>query len=165
MFCKDCPYIIEEFERRIKHAQISEEAEVYCWCEKLGGKVCWYGNCEDGKLLFMENQTSKKIKSNKRKLTNKKERYEIGKYKLQQMSKLYHGAYLKEEKLKKINGKYENVHLNKPYYKRFYRSKKSRYSYYSYLKKYSNKKIRQYKGEISNGNYCKKIYDFWWNVD
>lgn len=162
MFCKDCPCINEEFERRMEFTQEPENAEMYCWCEKLGGKVCWYGTCEDGKLLFMENQTAKKIKSNKRKLTNKKERYEIGKYKLQQMSKLYHGAYFIEKEFKKVNGKYEDVSLKKPYYKRFYRSKQTRYSYF---KKYSNKIIRQYKGEIPNGNYCKRIYDYWWNVD
>lgn len=30
--------------------------------------------------------------------------------------------------------------------------------------KYSNKIIRQYKGEISNGGSYKKFYDLWWTM-
>lgn len=45
----------------------------------------------------------------------------------------------------------------KPYYKRLYRSHKSKY-----LKRQSSKKIRRYKGELHNGWSCHRIYDFWW---
>lgn len=45
----------------------------------------------------------------------------------------------------------------KPYYKRLYRGKRSKY-----LKKQSHRKIRRYKGELHNGWQCHKLYDFWW---
>jgi hypothetical protein len=47
----------------------------------------------------------------------------------------------------------------KPYYKRIYRGKRSRY-----YKKQSNKKIRKYRNEIHKGSSYKKVYDFWWNL-
>lgn len=40
-----------------------------------------------------------------------------------------------------------------------------RSKYVRFFKKYSNKKIRRYKGEMPNGNFCKKIFDFWWEID
>lgn len=50
------------------------------------------------------------------------------------------------------------------YYKKTYRGnhKGNRYSYY---KKYSNRKVRRYNGEIHNGSNYKKIFDYWWTVD
>lgn len=32
------------------------------------------------------------------------------------------------------------------------------------LRNLSNKRVRSYKGEISNGSHYKKIYDFYWNL-
>jgi hypothetical protein len=47
------------------------------------------------------------------------------------------------------------------YPKRYYRGKRS-----SYLKKQSNKKIRQYKGEFEpKGNKFHRVFDFWWELD
>lgn len=160
MFCKDCPCVSEEFERRMEFTQEPENAEMYCWCEKLGTKL-WYGTCEDGKLLCIENQTPKKIISNKRKPTNKQERKDKEKYKLQQISKLYQGAYPVDAKFIKIR-KDKYVHADIPNYKTFYRPKRIRYAYF---KKYSNKIIRYYDGEISNGSHYKRISDFWQKVN
>ena len=44
----------------------------------------------------------------------------------------------------------------KPYYKRLYRGKRSKY-----LKQQSNKKIRRYKGDLHRGNMAHKLFDFW----
>jgi len=47
------------------------------------------------------------------------------------------------------------------YPKRYYRGKRS-----SYLKKQSNKKIRQYKGEFEpKGSKFHRVFDFWWELD
>ena len=46
--------------------------------------------------------------------------------------------------------------------KRFYHS--SNAQRFRYYKKHSNKIVRRYKGEIKNGNYYRKIFDYWWTV-
>jgi hypothetical protein len=47
------------------------------------------------------------------------------------------------------------------YPKRYYRGKRS-----AYLKKQSNKKIRQYKGGFEpKGNKFHRVFDFWWELD
>ena len=56
--------------------------------------------------------------------------------------------------------KHKYIKNPKPYYKRVYRSKRSKY-----LKRQSNKKIRKYKGELHNGyQHIHKLYDFWWEL-
>ena len=55
---------------------------------------------------------------------------------------------------------YNYIDNPKPYYKRYYRGKRSKY-----CKKYSNRKIRRYKGEFpKKGNWSHKLYDFWWEM-
>ena len=50
----------------------------------------------------------------------------------------------------------------------YFDSDKNRIITYSYnkrlYKKHSNKKIRNYKDELSNGNVYKRIFDLWWNI-
>ena len=36
---------------------------------------------------------------------------------------------------------------------------------FSFYKTHSNKKVRRYKGEIKNGNYYRRIFDYWWTID
>lgn len=45
----------------------------------------------------------------------------------------------------------------KPYYKRMWRSKSSKY-----IKRLSHRKIRRYKGYLPKGNSGNKLFDFWW---
>lgn len=59
-------------------------------------------------------------------------------------------------------GKKGYVDNPKPYYKRIYRSRGCGAS--AWHKKASNRKIRRYKGDIPNGNWCHKLYDYWWQV-
>ncbi len=54
--------------------------------------------------------------------------------------------------------------ITKPYYKRIYRGNRSNNRYKLY-KRVSNKKVRNYKGDISNGGAYKKVFDYWWSVD
>ena len=42
-------------------------------------------------------------------------------------------------------------------YVRLYRSSNSKY-----YKQQSNRRIRKYQGDISNGNHCHRLYNFWW---
>ena len=57
-----------------------------------------------------------------------------------------------------ING-HGYVQNAKPYYKRWYRGKRSKY-----FKQQSNRKIRRYNGELHKGNMAYKLYDFWWEL-
>ena len=45
---------------------------------------------------------------------------------------------------------------------RYYRS--SNALRFSFFKTYSNRKVRRYKGEIKNGNYYRRIFDYWWTI-
>lgn len=58
MRCRDCPYIREEFERRINHknirkfypevswATVKDIEEAHCYCPKTGAKL-YLGRCSD----------------------------------------------------------------------------------------------------------------------
>ena len=46
--------------------------------------------------------------------------------------------------------------------RRYYRSNNA--SRFSFYKTYSNKKVRRYKDEIKNGNYYRRIFDYWWTI-
>ena len=45
------------------------------------------------------------------------------------------------------------------YVKRVWRGSRSKY-----LKQQSNKKLRQYKGDVPNCSGYKKVFDFWWEL-
>ena len=47
----------------------------------------------------------------------------------------------------------------KHYYKRHYRSKRSKK-----VKRYCNKQVRRYKKGISNGNCYRRLTEFWWEL-
>ena len=89
---------------------------------------------------------------------NKRERDLKHKEHLKRLDKISRGyplpVYYTDEIYVRGCGYIENP---KPYYKRLYRGKRSKY-----LKKQSHKKIRRYNGELHNGWQCHKLYDFWW---
>ena len=41
----------------------------------------------------------------------------------------------------------------------------SRGNEFKFHKKYSNRKVRNFNGELPNGNYYKKLHDMWWIID
>ena len=96
----------------------------------------------------------------KRKL-NKRERYEKEQRhlkKLESMNVRYPqpAMYVDQKWVRKVGYSY----ISKPYYKRLYRSKMSKYA-----KRLANRKVRHYKGELHNGyQHIHKVYDFWWQI-
>lgn len=158
MGCKECPYIEE---------LIWVEENV--WCDKVGGKVYLFGYCADAYITLNNlNKIHSNVEYNKyyRKQRRRNKRNRDSKYKnhikfLSQTIQYYPSPAMP------VN-KYGNWNFEDPvgtvYYHRIYKGnhKRNRYKFY---KKYSNRIVRRYKGEISNGCAYKKIYDFWYEVD
>ena len=175
MRCRDCPYGKEDFERRmywynktieehgipndiyrdLQPEDAADEFEQFLWCDKVGGKVYYFGHCED---VFDVPDIDNQRNTSKQKRRNKRERDFKYKEHLKQLENISRGypspVYYNNEIYIRGCGYIENP---KPYYKRLYRGKRSKY-----LKKQSHKKIRKYKGELHNGWQCHKLYDFWW---
>lgn len=164
MQCTGCPYIKEDLDRMIdeyyeypdsvySEYEISEFLYKYYWCEKVGGKIYHYGVCSE-----LEHNIKKHKSLSKQKRRNKRERDLKHKEHLKRLEKISRGypspVYHTDEIYVRGYGYIENP---KPYYKRLYRGKRSKY-----LKKQSHKKIRRYNGELHNGWQCHKLYDFWW---
>lgn len=175
MNCRDCSYGKEDFERRmywykkiteergipndtyhdLQHEDAADEFEQFLWCDKVGGKVYCFGHCEDAfDILDVKNQRN----SSKKKRSNKREREYKYKNHLKRLSETSGGFPSGAVYIDLIWIKGQGYVKNpKPYYKRLYRGKMSKY-----LKKQSHRKIRRYKGELHNGWQCHKLYDFWW---
>ena len=175
MNCRDCPYGKEDFERRmywynkiveergipndiyhdLQPEDVTDEFERFLWCDKVGGKVYCFGHCTD---FYEDSDVVKQKNSSKKKRRNKRERDLKHKEHLKRLDKISRGypspVYYTDEIYVRGYGYVKNP---KPYYKRLYRGKRSKY-----LKKQSHKKIRRYKGELHNGGQCHKLYDFWW---
>ena len=145
MNCFDCPYGYD-----------SNPTEEYVWCDKVGGKTSWYGFCSD--LSQLDNSNKKK---SRKKRINKWERKQKYRNHLKKLHKNVGHYYLAPVWYKDkicIHG-HDYVDNQKPYYKRLYRRRIS-----PYLKMWSNRKIRRYKGELHKGAQCFKLYDFWWEL-
>ena len=133
----------------------ADEFEKFLWCDKVGGKVYCFGHCEDA---FGIPDVINQRNSSKLKRRNKRERDRKHREHLKRLDKISRGypspVYYIDEIYVRGYGYVENP---KPYYKRLYRGKRSKY-----LKRQSHRKIRRYKGELHNGWRCHKLYDFWW---
>lgn len=166
MKCRNCPYGIDDYTSRIEMYKTvygeypgeerANESEQFVWCDKVGGKVYTYGHCSD---WYEQDEENYKNHSKKKRI-NKRERYLKHQNHLKYLYETVGGCYpapvryVDEIWIKGIG----YVKNPKPYYKRVYRGKKSKY-----LKQLSNRKIRKYKGELHNGyQHIHKIFD-WWN--
>lgn len=154
MSCKDCPYGEEDFIKLKDFNTESPDKELkgYIWCDKVGGKVSWYGKCNEDEFAI---QNYKNHFNKKRR--NKRERYLKHQKHLKHLAEDTSGYptpayYVDEIRVRK----YGYIANPRPYYKRLYRGQRSKY-----IKKLSNRKIRRYKGELSKGYMCHKLYDFW----
>lgn len=173
MNCKDCPYISEQLHRGVGEyyaysvaylspEEIAEWLSETCWCDKTGGKLSWYGYCTDAFDLPVSSKShSKKSRRTKRERDLKYKNH------LKFLAEIpgYHPLIWKVDEMRGYcNGKWWSLPLEKSYYKRSYMDnhKGGRYSYY---KKYANRRVRRYKGEIHNGGSYRKVSEFWWNVD
>lgn len=132
----------------------ADQFERFLWCDKVGGKVSWYGKCEDAYSDIPKHQNrSKRTKRNKRERYLKHQRHLKD---LEENTSGYPPVIYTDRIWVKRYGYVENP---KPYYKRVYRGKRSKY-----LKRQSNKKIRRYKGGLQNGWNCHRLFDFWWEM-
>lgn len=154
MSCKNCPYGEEDFIKLDKFniEYSDDELEDYIWCDKVGGKISWYGRCcEDNPVILCCKKHSNKKRRNKR------ERYIRHQKHLKHLAEDTSGcptpAYYVDEIWIRGYGYVEN---QKPYYKRIYRGQRSKY-----IKKLSNRKIRRYQDDLAKGYMCHKLYDFW----
>lgn len=131
------------------------------YCDKVGGKTLLYGHC-----TYVYEKNSKHTNHSKQKRRSKRERDQKHKNRLKFLSEnvQYYPSpviYI-DETYVEGEGYVDN---QKPYYKRYYRDnhKGGRYKFY---KKYANRCVRRYKGEIHiKGNHYRKIFDYWWTVD
>ncbi len=150
MECATCPYGKDNFERRTSY----DPYNTNCWCDKVGGKTYLWGYCDD-----VYSDTVKSKTYSKKKTSTKRERAIKYKSHLKYLSEISNypkpAYYIDEIKVKR----YHYTENLKPYYKRCYRDEAS-----PYLKKASNRKIRRYKGELQNGWYCHRLFDFWWEM-
>lgn len=126
------------------------------YCDKVGGKTAWYGFCED---IYPD--IPKHVYHSKQKRRNKRERDQKYKNHLKFLAEYLSGypspVVYRDKIFIRGQGYVENP---KPYYKRYYREKRAKY-----IKRMSNKKIRRYKGDVpKKGNWCYKLYDFWWEM-
>ena len=173
MECRNCPYIKEIFNRIMNKYEktISEQGmpnvlygylepqdaadqfERFLWCDKIGGKD-WCGRCEDAysDIVVYKNH-SKKRKRNKRERDLKYKNH------VKFLAENTSGYPTPAIYIDKIYVGYQCIDNPKPYYKRIYRGKRSKY-----LKRQSNKKIRRYKGGLQNGWNCHRLFDFWWEM-
>lgn len=131
------------------------------YCDKIGGKTLLYGYC-----TYAYKKPENHKNHSKQRRGNKRERDQKHKNHLKFISENVQYYPSPVIYIDEIYVKVESLVDNpKPYYKRCYRDnhKDGRYKYY---KKYSNKCVRRYKGEIhSKGNQYRKIFDYWWIVD
>lgn len=165
MKCRNCPYGIDDYTSRIEMYKTvygeypgeerANDSEQFVWCDKVGGKVYTYGHCSD---WYEQDEENYKNHSKKKK-RNKRERYLEHQNHLRYLYETVGGCYptpvryVDEIWIKSIG----YVKNPKPYYKRVYRGKASKY-----LKRQSHKKVRRFKGDLCNGNMSHKLYDFWW---
>ena len=156
--CRDCPYGKEDFDRKMNWKDVADEFEQFLWCDKVGGKVYCSGYCEDA---YNVSDIAEHKNFSKQKRRNKRERDLKHKEHLKRLCGIagyghpFSVLYMDEVYIRG-QGYIENP---KPYYKKLYRGKRSKY-----LKKQSHKKIRRYKGELHNGWQCHKVYDFWYEL-
>ena len=178
--CRDCPYGKEDFERRlynynktIKEYGIPNdiygylqpedapgEFERFLWCDKVGGNTYRFGHCtescDDLEVINYKN-SSKQKRSNRRDRDLKHKKY------VKYLAKTY-PCYPPPAMPVDEYGRWNfNDPIGTVFYRRTYRGnhKGNRYTYY---KKYSNKKVRRYKGGIHSGGNYKKIFDYWYTV-
>lgn len=160
--CFTCPLGRYSYEQSLKtYDKLNipydyDEITYNIWCDKIGSKCGWYGYCEDA---FSDNIKQLKKCNNKKQSTKYITREKHIKHlkKLSNISGYPTPSVLVTEKWDKELKKY--VPVNKPYYTRRYIGSRTKY-----FKKYSNKRVRQYKGDIKSGNSYRKVYDYWWEI-
>jgi len=146
--CITCPYGEEDYESRVRLGVYDDNVG----CDKVGGKVHIFGCCEDAFEEQSEAKLQTKAKSTKRQRFIKHRRY---------LEKLIDMNVGYPQPVMLVDNDKNDVSSvsKKPYYKRLYRTKLSKW-----LKRQSNRKIRHNKNIVYNGQSCHKLFDFWWEL-
>lgn len=156
----------------------SDEFEQFVWCDKVGGKTYCFGKCGDYLLVddgsnstkhtYMTMTDHKKLRRRKRFQHNK--RYKSHLKFLADFCNYYPSVVVPRDKnrnnlwISKSFPEWSDEEKDVAYYQRYYRGNHngSRYQFY---KKYANRVVRRYKGEIHKGSSYKRCFDYWWEVD
>ena len=143
LLCEECPYTAEDIEDRKQFFGEDFQPEC-CWCDKVGGKIAYFGYCDEAFLI-----TREKAHHKPHRYSGYAYRQRMKRKKLRDHIKLFAYGY------RKSLGTYENGHI--------------KYSRNSTCQKFcrnqTSRKIRQFKGEIPNGGAYRRFYDYWWNID
>ena len=140
---------------------VVDEFEQFLWGDKVGGKVYYFGHCT---VFYEDIDIVKQKNSSKKKRRNKRERDLKYKNHVKYLAKNY--PYYPPPAIPVDEDGCWNFDdpIGTVYYRRTYKGNHKR-NKYTYYKKYSNRKVRRYKGEIHRGGSYKKVFDYWWTVD
>lgn len=154
--CDECP-MIWGLERQLELAEKYEtEPQLeYCGCDKTGdGKFYCYGFCEDASIELVAKKNVGKRKTGRayrRSCKNRKDK--------RKRNIIATGGYkptIGYIDYDLIDGRWVEVGNHVKYPKN---SNAQRF-----LKKQSNKKVRKFHGDISNGNAYRRLFDYWWEL-
>lgn len=190
MRCRDCSYGIEDFTLRIEmykevYGKYPDEdrankSEEFVWCDKVGGKVKWFGRCSEYSRENFYDETylsSRKIrltatdykKKKSRNRKNSENKYKTHLKFLSDNLKRYPSPVYPvdrngkpSEKWNFQNGSYTLGEIAR--YKRCWLSKKGHGNLAGYYKKMANRAVRRDKTIIHRGCSYKKVYDYWWKI-
>lgn len=165
MKCRECPMVSTEFDRLVslmKDFNVDDELEKCCSCDKVGGDLWRYGQCEDANIPVL-----KPRRTSSKKRRNKRERDTRYKAHLKKLSEDGWGWYptpaYPVDKYGNVVFDYVKERDRITYYKRQYRAKRKT-SVSRFFKNYSNRVVRRYDGIIPSGGSYKKVFDYWWQV-
>lgn len=179
MKCKECPYIQDELELRAKHyedvakrfgfpndiygdATLEEVLDLeseYFWCPKTGGKIWAYGRCEDaveespvvtveGERHLSRREAEERYKDHLKFLADFCAYYPSPAEKMDFNRKIVYDEGL---------GK-DDVDARTVYHKRYWVNRNGRKGRAHFSKNQANRKVRRYKGDLSDGNEYKNLY-------
>lgn len=170
MNCRDCYYVRGEEKLSapasgnrdslknpdLMDGHISKEY----FCEKIGGMPCLNGECHDAYQKRLENRRYSRKKRPSRRERDRKYRKH-----LQELAALSESGCFKNPMYGGALYMDETTHgsIKKPYYRRYWRGDHN--NRFKYWLKASNRKVRRYKGDIHNGGFYRKIFDYWQRVD
>lgn len=167
MACENCPYIQDEYEIREGYFENNNDnflapgISSSCHCDKVGGKLGWFGYCEDAKHYYDPNYqlppiSSRKEKARKRRKNDIKYKHKL-KWQAQNCQHYPSPSYPVDK-----HGNYTDDVNNIAYYKKT--NKSSHSQRFSYYKNQANRAVRRYFDTIDTWEeYC--FHEPWMDDD
>lgn len=166
---KDCPYVKGKVEISVPDSGnrdslrtpelMDEHISKEYFCEKAGGMPCLNGECYDvsEELEIRRYSRKKRLSTRERDRKHRKHLRKLAALSESDCLKnpMYGGALYMDETT------YEPI--KKPYYRRYWRS--SHNNRFKYWRRIASRKMRRYKGDVYNGGFYKKVFDYWRTVD